>query len=211
MPRPPSRCRKLSRSCPTACSTGKIWRCIPLFRGLRGCRTRSPVLAEPSVFGLLAIAFAQIGQGQLPAAVETYRRWAVDAQGASYMAAGLGDMAMYEGRYSEAAKILGSAAAADVKAEEPDRAAAKFVALAYAHLLRRQPPAIAAAEKALDPQQDRQDPVHGGRILSRPVRPAGPRSWPERWRRSQPAGRRPMPRSSKAHRAQGADGKRSSH
>ena len=108
-------------------------------------------IAEPSVFGLLAIAFAQAGQGQLPAAVATYRQiGAVDDQGASYMAAGLGDIAVYEGRFSEAAQILGSAAAADVKAEEPDRAAAKLVALAYAHLLRQQrAPAVAAADKAL--------------------------------------------------------------
>jgi tetratricopeptide (TPR) repeat protein len=109
------------------------------------------VLTEPSVFGLLAVAFSQVAQGQLPKAAETYQQIGqIDAQGASYMAAGLGDIAVYQGRFSEAARILESAAAADVKANEPDRAAAKLVALAYAHLLRQQRrPAVAAAERAL--------------------------------------------------------------
>jgi eukaryotic-like serine/threonine-protein kinase len=57
---------------------------------------------------------------------------------------------VYEGRFSEAARILEASAAADVKAEEPDRASTKFAALGYAHLLRQQKaPAIAAAEQAL--------------------------------------------------------------
>jgi serine/threonine protein kinase/tetratricopeptide (TPR) repeat protein len=108
-------------------------------------------LTEPSVFGLLAVAFSQLGQGQLPAAAETYRKIGkIDEQGASYMAAGLGDLAVYEGRFSDAAKILEPAAAADVKAKEPDRAATKLLALAYANLSRQEKAAaVAAAEKAL--------------------------------------------------------------
>ena len=65
-------------------------------------------------------------------------------------ASGLGDIAVYEGRFSDAARMLELAAAADVAAEEPDRAATKLVALSYARLLRQQTgPAIAAADKAL--------------------------------------------------------------
>ena len=116
-----------------------------------GAQREARVLTEPSVFGLLAVAFSQVAQGQFPEAAETYQQIGkIDAQGASYMAAGLGDIAVYQGRFSDAARILESAAAADVKAGEPDRAAAKLVALAYAHLSRQQRrPAIAAAERAL--------------------------------------------------------------
>ncbi len=108
-------------------------------------------LKEPSVFGLLALAFSQMGQGQLAQATETYQQMGtLGAQGASYMASGLGDIAVYEGRLSDAARMLELAAAADVAAEEPDRAATKLVALSYARLLRQQTgPAIAAADKAL--------------------------------------------------------------
>ena len=108
-------------------------------------------LKEPSMFGLLALVFAQLGQGQLPQATETYQQMGkIDAQGASYMASGLGDMAVYEGRFSDAVRILEPAAAADVTAKDPDRAATKFATLAYAHLSRQQKSAaIAAADKAL--------------------------------------------------------------
>ena len=56
-------------------------------------------MQEPGLFGRLALAFAQLGQGQLPQATETYRAIGkIDALGASYAASGLGDLAMYEGR-----------------------------------------------------------------------------------------------------------------
>lgn len=116
-----------------------------------GAEREARVLTEPSVFGLLALAFAQVGQGQLAQAADTYRQiGTIDDQGASYMAAGLGDIAVYEGRFSDAARLLESSAAADMKATEPDRAATKLAALGYAHLLRQQKtPAIAATESAL--------------------------------------------------------------
>jgi tetratricopeptide (TPR) repeat protein/tRNA A-37 threonylcarbamoyl transferase component Bud32 len=108
-------------------------------------------LKEPSVFGLLAVAFSQVAQGHLNEGAETYRQLGkIDEQGASYMAAGLGDIAIYQGRFSEAVRILEAAVATDLAAKEPDRAAAKLTSLAYVQLLRRQNgAAIAAAEKAL--------------------------------------------------------------
>ena len=108
-------------------------------------------LQEPSVFGLLPLAFAQMGQEQIPQATETYRVLGrIDEQGASYMASGLADIAIYEGRFSDAIKILTTAAATDVNAKDADRAAAKLVAIAYARLLQGQKAlATAAAEEAL--------------------------------------------------------------
>lgn len=107
-------------------------------------------MAEPGLFGLLALAFSQLGQGQLPLATETYTSLAkVDEQGASYTSSGLGDLAIYEGRYTEAVKILADGAAADMASGDADRAAAKHAAIAYAHLQRgNRAAAIAAAERA---------------------------------------------------------------
>jgi tetratricopeptide (TPR) repeat protein len=108
-------------------------------------------LADPGVFGTIAIAFAQMGQGQIPQATETYQKLAkIDAQGASYAASGLADIAVYEGRFSDAAHRLEAGAAADLAAKDPDRAAAKFAALAQVQLLRQQKAAaLAAVDKAL--------------------------------------------------------------
>ena len=106
---------------------------------------------EPRVFPVLALAFGQLGQGKLPEALDTYQKLgALGAQGASYAATGLGDLAVYEGRFSDAVRMLEEGAAADVAAKNPDRAAVKFAALGYAHASRGQQAAsAAAAEKAL--------------------------------------------------------------
>ena len=108
-------------------------------------------MEEPRVFGRLALAFAQLGQGQLTEAAETYRAiGGVDALGESYAVSGLGDLAMYEGRFADAARIFEEGAAADLKANDADRAADKLVALAYADAVRKDTKAaIAAAEQAL--------------------------------------------------------------
>jgi len=104
-----------------------------------------------TLFGLLAIAFAQMGQGQVRQAHETFQTLGkIDELGASYMASGLGDLALYEGRLADAARIFAQGAAADLASKDPDRAASKFGALAYTQLVRQQKSAaIAAADKAL--------------------------------------------------------------
>ena len=104
---------------------------------------------------LLSLAFAQLGQGQLPQATESYQQLGkVNLQGASYAASGLADLAVYEGRFSDAVGILEQGAAADVKSKDPDRAANKFAALGYTQLLRGQRrAAIEAAENALTNSQ----------------------------------------------------------
>jgi serine/threonine protein kinase/tetratricopeptide (TPR) repeat protein len=116
-------------------------------------------IQTPDMFGLLALAFAHLGQGQLPQAKETYQKLetmnALSGLSASRGASGLGDLAVYEGRFSDAVRILEQGANADLTSMNPDRAAAKFASLAYAHSLRKQTaPAIAAAKKALENSQE---------------------------------------------------------
>ena len=73
---------------------------------------------------------------------------------ASDAAMGLADLAVYEGRFSEAVTILQKGAAEDRAARSPDNAADKFALLAYAQLLRQQNgPALEAAKSALELSQ----------------------------------------------------------
>jgi tetratricopeptide (TPR) repeat protein len=87
----------------------------------------------------------------LSEAADNYRKLGtMGALGASYLASGLGDIAIYQGNFAEAIQILERGAAADLAAKTPDRAAIKFTAIGYAHLSAgRKAPAVAAAEKAL--------------------------------------------------------------
>jgi tetratricopeptide (TPR) repeat protein len=112
-------------------------------------------IQEPGLFGLLPRAFAQLLQGLVPQAMETYQALEkVDSQGASYTKSGLADVAVYEGRFSDAVRILVKGAAADIVAKRPDGASNKLVALACSHLLRQQQEAaIKAAEQALAQSQ----------------------------------------------------------
>jgi eukaryotic-like serine/threonine-protein kinase len=106
---------------------------------------------EADAYASLALAFAQLGQGQIAEASDTYKKLAgIDSLGASFASSGLADVAVYQGRFSEAMQILEQGAAADLKANNPDRAAAKFAALANAYLSKGQKGrAVSAAEKAL--------------------------------------------------------------
>jgi tetratricopeptide (TPR) repeat protein len=108
-------------------------------------------LESPDSHGIAALALSQVGQGRLAEAAETYRKLgAMDAWGSSFAEAGLGDLALYEGRLADAVRILEQGAAADLARKSTDNAAMKYAALAYAHLAQRQPaPALAAADKAL--------------------------------------------------------------
>jgi len=101
--------------------------------------------------GYLLLGSAQLGQGQLAQAAETYQvLQKLSARGASLAASDLANLALYEGKYRQAQQILERGVAADVAAKEPDRAADNLAMLAYTELLRgEKPPAVAAAEKAL--------------------------------------------------------------
>ena len=99
----------------------------------------------------LGLAYAQIGQGQLAEAIKTYRQLEkISNLGQSLAAPGLADIALYEGRLSDAAQLLEQGAAGDVQAGRLDYAAADFAALGYTQLLRKQKAAaVAALGKAL--------------------------------------------------------------
>jgi eukaryotic-like serine/threonine-protein kinase len=80
----------------------------------------------------LAQAYAQLGHGQVPQAQQTYHRLEkLSPLGASIAASGLGDVAVYQGRFADAEQILQTGANADLAAKTPDRAAAKLAARAY--------------------------------------------------------------------------------
>ena len=80
---------------------------------------------------------AQLGQGQRREAIATYETLGtVSAFGASLAAAGLADVAVVEGRFSDAARILEQGAAADLAAKSQTAAARKFASSAHAELSR---------------------------------------------------------------------------
>jgi len=112
-------------------------------------------LNPASEIGYLSLAEAQLGQGQLAQAAESYHQLhKVSRLGASMAAIGLADLALYEGRFEDAVRTLEEGAAADLTAKNPEAAANKFAALAYTQWCRqRKQPAIAAAEKALTNSQ----------------------------------------------------------
>jgi tetratricopeptide (TPR) repeat protein len=112
-------------------------------------------MPDPGLFALLALAFAQVGQGQVVEATKTYQALAqLGPEGTSFTASGLADLAIYEGRFSDGERRLAQGAADDLAAGSPDKAARKFATLAEVQLLRQQKgAAIAAAEKALTHSQ----------------------------------------------------------
>ncbi|HEX9112679.1 MAG TPA: protein kinase [Terriglobales bacterium] len=116
-------------------------------RGGRAALQLNPAYEE----AFFAIAYAQLGQNQLPQATETYRKLEkISPWGTSLAVSGLANLALYEGRFREASQILEKGAAADLAAKNPDAAADKFVMLADAKLLRgEKQPGLSAAENAL--------------------------------------------------------------
>jgi tetratricopeptide (TPR) repeat protein len=118
--------------------------------------------------GFISLAFAQLGQSQLTQAGETYQKLEkISKQGASDGASGLADLAMYEGRFTEAAQILERAAASDLTNKYADAAATKFAILAHVRLLQNhRAAAVAAAQNALANSQIVKIRFLAGRVLA---------------------------------------------
>jgi eukaryotic-like serine/threonine-protein kinase len=117
------------------------------------------------VKGYVALAFAQIGQDHIQEALQTYTE--LEKVNASWGTAGEADLALYQGRYKDAEKILVAAAAADVKAQHPNAAAEKYAALAYTQLVSNKPKEAAnTAQKALELSQTPKIRLLAGRIFA---------------------------------------------
>ena len=101
--------------------------------------------------GYLTLAYAKLGEGKLAEAAGAYQKLrSLNATGASLAAAGLADLAVYQGRFEEAIGILEAGARDDLAADRSDAAADKLVALAQAQAQRgRNAAAIAALNQAL--------------------------------------------------------------
>ena len=117
---------------------------------------RAALELSPSAPGYLFVAEAQLGQGRLSQAVETYHTLEkLDASGASIASSGLADLAAYQGRFADAVPILEKGAAADLAAKDSENAATKYVALGRIQLWRGEHrPALEAADKAVALNQD---------------------------------------------------------
>ena len=108
-------------------------------------------IQSPDHRALQALAYSQLGRGLAPQARTTYEKLAtMGAAGASSAATGLGDLAVYDGRFADGVKIFAQGAAADLAAKNADRAAIKYTSIGYAHLAAgRKSDAVAAGETAL--------------------------------------------------------------
>ena len=104
----------------------------------------------------IAQALSQLAQGKVAEATATYHRLeTVSSRGASSAAIGLADVALYEGRLSEAATLLENGIKGDLANNLAAAAATKQMALAELHVLRGQKTqALALAEQALPMAKD---------------------------------------------------------
>jgi len=112
---------------------------------------RTALEISPGEVAQLDLGEAQLGAGKLPDAAESFHGLEkFGPRGASMATSSLGDLALYQGRFSEAVRLLEQGGEADLKGKMPENATSKFAALAYAELLRGQSrAAVTAAEKAL--------------------------------------------------------------
>jgi len=103
------------------------------------------------VLAHVALALAQLGQGHPETAVETYRALAqISPRGASLSAMGLADLALAQGRATDAIPILEKAIETDLENRSPEAAAAKLAALADAQRrIGHGAAALAAADRAV--------------------------------------------------------------
>jgi tetratricopeptide (TPR) repeat protein len=111
------------------------------------------VLEENPKFeeGVRTLALAKLAGGHVEEAKQEYAKLqAISPRGASMAATGLADLALYEGRLTEAVGILEKRIAADLAAKDSDSAADGLAALALTQIaLRKTSEAVATAGKAV--------------------------------------------------------------
>jgi tetratricopeptide (TPR) repeat protein len=134
--------------------------------GEREARTALEI--SPSEAAQLNLGEAQLGQGKLSDAADTYHGLEkFGTRGASLVSSVLADFALYRGHFSEAVRLLEQGANADLQAKTPESASNKFAALAHVELLRGQSmAAVASAEKALANGQALQVRFLAGRVFA---------------------------------------------
>ena len=134
-----------------------------------GAREQKTVLEMNPQFVLayVGLALSDLGAGRPDEALATWNKLAgTGPAGASTAAAGLADLALYQGRIADARRILEPAIEADVAAKNSDEAARKLTTLAEAELASGQPArATSAAERALGMSGDLAVIVSAARVL----------------------------------------------
>ena len=120
---------------------------------------------------LAAVAFASADLARTREVYEGMR--GSGPSGASVAAQGLADLAMYEGRWADAAKLLETGIAADEASKDRLARAAKLIALAEAHLAQsRTAEAVRAAEDAMSVTREDVTVVPAALVLLRAGRRA---------------------------------------
>ncbi|HSL22930.1 MAG TPA: protein kinase [Vicinamibacterales bacterium] len=138
-------------------------------------QAREVAAQEPSqVYAYLPIAMAALANGDAAGARGAYTAMGKAGQlGASLSAMGLGDVALYEGRFAEAERILRDGIAADAANKDAEGGARKHLALAEVHAAAgRTAEAIGAIEAALKLASDDPTRVSAGRLLLHLKRPS---------------------------------------
>lgn len=121
-----------------------------------------------SEFGYVALAYSEVEGNQIPQAIATYQQLEkMSAFGQSMAIPGLADIAVYEGRYKDAAQLFESGATADLKAGRLDSAAADFTGLADVRLRQGQKrDALQALQQALANSKSPSVLFRAGRIYA---------------------------------------------
>jgi serine/threonine protein kinase/tetratricopeptide (TPR) repeat protein len=104
----------------------------------------------------ITLALTQLAKGELEKAPETYRQLKdLGSYGVTLAAAGLADLAVYEGRLEEAVEILEKGIPFDLENKQGYDAAEKCIMLAHAYLLQeKKEPASKAADRAVGIRDD---------------------------------------------------------
>ena len=123
---------------------------------------------NPGEVAQLNLGEAQMGAAKITEAAQSFHGLEkFGPRGTSLATAALADLAMYQGHFSEAMKLLEQGANADLQAKSPENATSKLAALAYAQLLRGDSKAaVASADKALATGQTLQVRFLAGRVFA---------------------------------------------
>ena len=138
--RPWMKCSVWWPSCPSARCSGSISRCTRTMRAISRLRNRKRERSRSRTLkALLALAFAQLGQGQLPQAMDTYRKLGT-IRCPRRVLCGVRPWRPGHSRRSFLGRNANSGAGrgADLTSKNADRAASKFAALAHAEIGRGQ-------------------------------------------------------------------------